>query len=123
MPEIVEVELSDGEVILAEVTVAGGDVAVLDRLKLAGAKTLIRSVGRWAKESIHEGLPGAPQRFGVEFGVKLALKSGQLASVLAEVAGEATLTVKMEWEPGSKAIDDADGQADDDDDADNQGQS
>ena len=104
MSEIIEVELSDGEVILAEVTVAGGDVAVLDRLKLAGAKSLIRSVGRWAKESIHEGLPGAPQRFGIEFGVKLALKSGELASVLAEIAGEATMTVKMEWEPGRKAI-------------------
>jgi hypothetical protein len=98
MPEIIEVELSDGEVILAEVTVAGGDVGVLDHLKLSGAKSVIRSVGRWAKESIHDGLPGAPRRFGIEFGVKLAVKSGELASILAEVAGEATMTIKMEWE-------------------------
>lgn len=102
MPEIVEVELDNGEVILAEVTVAGGDVGVLDRLKLSGAKTVIRSVGQWAKDSIHDGLPGAPQRFGVEFGLKLAVKSGELASVLASVAGEATLTIKMEWEPSGK---------------------
>jgi hypothetical protein len=102
MSEIVEVDLGNGNTILAEITIAGGDVGALDRLKLAGTKSVIASVGRWAKESIQAGLPGAPQRFGVEFGIKLAMKSGELASVLAQVAGEATLTVKMEWEPGNE---------------------
>ena len=98
MSEIVDVDLGDGIIIPAEVTVRGGDVSVLDVLKLGRGKDLIASVGRWAKKNFHADLPGAPQRFGVEFGVKLTAKSGALISVLAEVAGEATMTVKMEWD-------------------------
>lgn len=75
-------------------------MGALDRFKLESAKSVIAGVGRWARQNVQAGLPGAPQRFGVEFGIKLALKSGELASVLAQVAGEATMTVTMEWEPG-----------------------
>lgn len=105
MSEIVEVDLGNGDIILAEITMVGGDAGALDRLKLAGTKSVIASVGKWAKESIPAGLPGAPRRFGVEFGIKLAIKSGELASVLAQVAGEATMTVKMEWESGNEGPD------------------
>jgi hypothetical protein len=101
--EIVDVDLGDGNVIPAEVTVKGGDVGALDVLKLSRGKDLIASVGRWAKDNVHADLPGAPQRFGVEFGVKLTAKSGALVSVLAEVAGEATMTVKMEWDLGRES--------------------
>jgi molybdopterin-binding protein len=104
--EIVDVDLGDGNVIPAEVTVKGGDVGALDVLKLTRGKDLIASVGRWAKDNVHTNLPGAPQRFGVEFGVKLTAKSGALISVLAEVAGEATMTVKMEWDLGRESAGD-----------------
>src|SRR5262245_11648251 len=86
--EVVEIELAGGEVILAEVRSVGGDVGVLNRFRAAALRATIKRIGRFVAESVGPDLPGDPRTLSVEFGVKFAVKSGQLASVLAEVAGE-----------------------------------
>lgn len=96
---LVEIELDNGEVVMAEVLSAGGsDVSVSERLRLSEARQALSEVGRWALESVRESLPEPPNRLDVEFGVKLALKSGKLIGVLAEASGEASITVRMGWD-------------------------
>lgn len=97
--EIVEVELSDGTVFNAEVAVPGGvsDIGAWDRLHLDQAKESIETITEWAVRSVRGALPEPPDRFGLEFGLKLAVKTGKLTSVLAEAGGEASITVKLEW--------------------------
>ena len=102
--EIVEVELPDGGVIAAEVTVAGGgDVAVWERLQLEEATGTIRHVSGWVVDSVREALPDPPDRWCVEFGLKLAVKTGKLTSVLAEAGGEASVLVRLEWDRDVRA--------------------
>lgn len=97
--EIVEVELPGGGVIAAEVALAGGgDVAAWERLRLEEATGTIRQVSGWVIDSVREALPNPPDRWGVEFGLKLAVKTGKLTSVLAEAGGEASVVVRLEWD-------------------------
>lgn len=95
---IVELELPDGEVVLAEVAAVGGDVGAFDRFNLDQARVAVARIGAWAKQSMLTALPEPPDRFGVEVGVKLVVKSGALLGVLAETSGEASLTFTMEWD-------------------------
>jgi hypothetical protein len=95
---VVEVQLPDGEVILAEVAVRGGDVGMLDRFKLDTAKATAVRVGQWAKETVLAGLPDKPDRFGIQVGINLVVRAGVLASVLASAATEASITISMEWD-------------------------
>ena len=98
--EIVEVELADGTVFNAEVAVPSGigDVGAWDRLPIAEAKQSIESITGWVVNSVRAALPDTPDKFGLEFGLKLAVKTGKLTSVLAEAGGEASVTIRLEWE-------------------------
>ena len=105
---VMEVELSDGEVIHAEVVSAGGgDVSALDRLPLGEAGDLVRRIGNWAAETVRSGLPERPDEFEITFGMKLGAKTGRLIGILAEASGEASFTVRMKWNgerpPGDRA--------------------
>ncbi|WP_159425474.1 CU044_2847 family protein [Streptomyces sp. fd1-xmd] len=97
--EIVHVELPDGGgTIRAEVAVGAGDVSSLgDRLGLDEAQETIARVGRWAVQTVRQNLPEPPDEFEVQFGMKLALETGKIVSVLAKASGEASLTVRMAW--------------------------
>jgi hypothetical protein len=99
--EIVEVELPDGEVLLAEVEVLDGDVAMLDRFKLDRLAAAAR-LGNVAREAVLKAVPRRPDRLTVEIGMKLVVKAGVLASVIADASSEASLTVKMEWNLASE---------------------
>jgi hypothetical protein len=111
--QVVEVEMPDGTVVCAEVIVADSiaDVGVWDRLRLEEAKGSIESFTRWAVEGVRSALrdPGRPGSevapdgmrlgsVGVEFGLKLAVQSGKLISVLAGAGAEATAVIRLEWE-------------------------
>ena len=112
--EIFEVEMPDGSVINAEVSVADSiaDVGIQEQLRIGRAKEPIESFVRWVidglgfaarDDDIHQGLePSASGmrlgRLGLEFGLKLVLKTGALTSVLASAGGEATAIVRLEWE-------------------------
>jgi hypothetical protein len=113
--EIIEIAMPDGSVINAEVSVSDSitDVGARGRLNLGDAKESITSFVHWAVSGLGlsvgdgdarpEELESAPPgmtlgRVGLEFGLKLAVKSGTLTSVIAAVGGEATAVVRLEWE-------------------------
>lgn len=98
MSEIVEIELPDGETVLAQVTVLDPDVGAFDRFRLDEARSAVARIGAWAHQVVTESLPEPPDRLGVQIGLKLAVKSGVLTSVVAEASGEASVTVTMEWD-------------------------
>ncbi|MFI0897672.1 CU044_2847 family protein [Streptomyces sp. NPDC020983] len=119
MAETVTIALGDGTQVQAEVvgqvpfqsadeSGAFSDVGIRSRaaaagsavtLTLDGVRDTVRAVGRWAAETVTEGgAAGAPDSFEVEFGLKLAVKSGQLLGVIAEAGAEAGLTVKLSWD-------------------------
>jgi hypothetical protein len=96
--EIVEVELPDGSTFDAEVAVSRmADVAAWDRFRVDQLKDSVEKVTAWVWESVREALPDQPDKVGVQFGLKLAVKSGKLTSVLAEAGGEASVTISLEW--------------------------
>lgn len=97
--EIVPIVVGE-RVVHAEVSVpAGGDVSVLDVVGNATAlQEQITGIAEWVGGSLKAALPRRPDRVGVDFGVKFALKSGKLLSVLAEASGEASLVVRLEWD-------------------------
>jgi hypothetical protein len=118
----VTIELDDGTTVEAEVigdlrfqerddTAAFGDVGLRDRAARAGeavALTLdqvrdtVRGMGRWAAETVTGPAAGNPDAFEVEFGLKLAVKSGRLMGVVAEAGSEAGLTVRLSWDLASR---------------------
>jgi hypothetical protein len=68
-------------------------------LSLGQVRDTVRSVGRWAAETVTAGgAAGSPDAFEVEFGLKLAVKSGQLFGIIAEAGSEAGLTVRLSWD-------------------------
>ncbi|MFC4030582.1 CU044_2847 family protein [Streptomyces polygonati] len=119
MTEIVTIALGDGSSVRAEVigevpftrpddsggygdVGAGARAAALGSavaLTLDEVRETVRGIGRWAAQTVTEGgAAGAPDSFEVEFGLKLAVKSGQLLGIIAEAGAEAGLTVKLSWD-------------------------
>ena len=96
--ELVEIELPSGEIVLAEVHVLGGDVGFTDRLKLDRVGATAAQIGLWAHDAAMKALPRRPDRFGVQVGMKLAVRGGALTAVIADVTGEGSLVVTMEWD-------------------------
>jgi NTP-dependent ternary system trypsin peptidase co-occuring protein len=121
MAQTVTIALDDGSTVEAEIVgsvpfqhpdaeAAGGygDVGVRSRAAAVGSavtltldqvRDTVRSVGRWAAQTVTEGgAAGSPDAFEVEFGLRLAVKSGQLLGVIAEAGAEASLTVRLSWD-------------------------
>lgn len=114
--EIVEIAMPDGTVINAEVSVSDSITdagAQGRRLSLAEAKESVASFVHWAVSGLgtpaadgtggSHGLDSSPAgmtlgRVELEFGLKLMVKGGMLASVIAAVGGEATAVVRLGWE-------------------------
>ncbi|MFC7219879.1 CU044_2847 family protein [Streptomyces polyrhachis] len=114
--EIRELELPDGQLILARVSLAqeaelpgeqsggeGGafqDVGARDRLAAWARQLdrLIAGVGR----SVHAAaLRSAPQEVSATFGVELVAKPGKaVAAVIADAEGKASISVTLTWRPG-----------------------
>ena len=107
--------MPDSTVINAEVLVSNSITdagAQGRRLSLVEAKDAVASFVHWAVSGL--GKPAAdgtvcPRaglltsgmtlgRVELEFGLKLMVKGGMLASVIAAVGGEATAVVRLEWE-------------------------
>ncbi|MEC3997497.1 CU044_2847 family protein [Actinacidiphila sp. DG2A-62] len=125
MTQTVTIDLGDGTTVDAEVIgdlpfqgpdaggtgdAVYGDVGVRDRvgelgtavaLTMEQVRGTVRSVGRWAAQTVTESA-GSPDSFEVEFGIKLAVKSGHLLGVIAEAGSEAGLTVRMSWDLASR---------------------
>jgi hypothetical protein len=96
--ELVQIELPDGQVVLAEVETYDGDVGFSDRFKLDQVGAAAAKVGMWAHDSALKAIPKRPDRIGVQIGMKLAVKGGALTSVIANMSGEGSVVVTMEWD-------------------------
>ena len=108
--EIIEVQLPGGGSIFAEVEVpAGGDAAwgSSRRFSLEDVRANVVNIGSWVFDTVRESLPQAPEKVGVEFGLKLTTKTGPLVAALAEASGEASgeasVVVKLEWSTASQS--------------------
>jgi YD repeat-containing protein len=122
-----EIDLGDGSRVQAEAVGAlpfeavadggeGGDVAFRRAAARAGdavamsldhIQDTVRRMGRWAAETVQGDAAGDPDGFEMEFGLKLAVKSGRLVGVIAEAGSEAGLTVRLSWDLASRRTSDA----------------
>lgn len=102
MAELIEIELPDGEIILAEVSIMDADVAALDRFDLKGVSVSASRIGSAIHTALLRAMPSLPDRIGIDIGLKLAVKSGILTSVLAEASGEASITVRLDWDTAGR---------------------
>ncbi|MFF0449790.1 CU044_2847 family protein [Streptomyces sp. NPDC004609] len=99
MSELVQAEMPDGTTMW--VRVGDGDEGPRDTSfggalsrRLDDLPRTLESVTR----SVREGLRNAsPDEVALEFGIEVAVKSGQLVSVLTEAGGSATLRVTVTW--------------------------
>lgn len=97
--EIVEIEIAEDTVLLAEVLVSNevSDVTAWRRLRPENIQDSIKTIVKWAMDGVREAVPEQPDKLGVEFGLKLTAQSGKLTSVLAQASGDASIVVRVEW--------------------------
>ena len=102
MPYYLEIPLTDGDTVLAEITGQVDDVALFGRGKdvlgrLSGSLSeQLKHVRSLASEVLQSWKDSRepPDRVAVEFGLTFSAKTGL---VIAEAAGEGHLTVTVEW--------------------------
>jgi Trypsin-co-occurring domain 1 len=98
-----QVELPTGEVIWARVAVDGPQNVAsggLRRLDIDGLSRTVRGMSSSLRAAVDD---LAPDEVQVEFGLELALKSGQLISMLAEAGGTASIKVTLAWKGDATA--------------------
>jgi hypothetical protein len=92
-----QVELPTGEIIWARVAVDGPQNVTSGALRRLDVDAMSRTV-RGMTASLRAAVDDlAPDEVQVEFGLELALKSGQLISMLAEAGGTASVKVTLAW--------------------------
>jgi hypothetical protein len=96
---VVPIQLPDGSTVRAEVAAAsaGGD-AGRRLLSFDDVRADIVRISQFMSETLSAALPDPPRRYGVEFGLKLAVETTGLSTILAKASGEATVLVRLEWE-------------------------
>lgn len=94
----VPVELADGTRIMVRASLLGGegDVAEVDKLlSFANVNATIEGVSKSINEAINKVMP---KKASVEFGIELALESGQLTALVAQGSATTSLKITLEWE-------------------------
>ncbi|MEJ3750059.1 CU044_2847 family protein [Actinomycetes bacterium KLBMP 9797] len=104
MSGLLRIELPTGQQVWANVSANGpADVSLpqaMHKLDLEDLRNTIAGV----TQSVHAAIETVqPDQLSVEFGVELAMKTGKLTSVLAEVSGNASLKITMSWGADPKA--------------------
>ena len=93
--EVVTLKIDENNELLAEVAQLGGEEDVsLAKLNIDGAMDAVKGIA----SKIHGVLETvSPQEASVEFGVKLAAKSGKLTGLLVEGSGDASFKITLKW--------------------------
>jgi NTP-dependent ternary system trypsin peptidase co-occuring protein len=98
--EIVEIALPEGRTMLAQIRRQGGgpvDVGLASRvIDWSELTDAIKAVGGDLWQALEQ---VAPHRAWVEFGLTLGVKSGKVAAMLVEGDAQASLRVRLEWNP------------------------
>ena len=103
---IVPVELDDGTRIKVRATALGGeeDVAALAQVfPFAQIATTIENIAKTLNATVAK---INPDRASIEFGVELAIESGQLSALIVQGSTNGNLKITLEWkkqEPPDKA--------------------
>lgn len=97
---ILNVQLANGDIIKAEVSLAGGERDVRSNNTYAFedfAKKLDSIIGGIAGEIKQVLEVTAPKKVGIEFGIEISLESGQLTAMLVKGTGTTSFKVTVEW--------------------------
>lgn len=107
--DVREVELGDGQTILARVGVVGPgapdadgfeDVGTADRLR-AGATRVNEVIAAVGSAVVAAASAARPDEISATFGIELAAKPGKaVAAVLADGEAKASISVTLTWHPG-----------------------
>ena len=93
--EIVKAMLPDGEIIRVEVRALGGLETVGS--SLLPFQNVSESIGHIASSIVPALEKVKPKKATVEFGVEIALESGQLTALLVKGTGTSNLKITLEW--------------------------
>jgi hypothetical protein len=92
---IVPVQLADGVKMHVEATMLGGEEEVA--FKILSFKEVTDTIESIAGSMIAVLDKVKPQKAGIEFGVELAVESGQLTALLVKGTGKANLKITLQW--------------------------
>ncbi|MFL5833916.1 MAG: CU044_2847 family protein [Solirubrobacterales bacterium] len=95
---IIEVDLPNGAVALAQVARIDGDgaekTAAVPRFDFEEVTKTLEGISDALKGALAK---AAPDKVTVELGIELAVKSGKLTGLLVEGAGKGSLAITLEW--------------------------
>ena len=94
--KIIPIKVSDKVEILAETVSLGGEqqVSSNDILEFEGVTDSIEAIASSIVTTFDK---VKPKKAKVEFGLKIATKSGKLTNLLVSGSGEANLNITLEW--------------------------
>jgi len=98
----IQVQLPSGDVIWAQVPsdgVSNVSSGTLQRLDMDDLRKTVRGVSESLREALDELTPDQVQ---IEFGLELAVKTGKLTSMLAEMGATATVKISLTWQGTTK---------------------
>ena len=97
--EIIKAELANGTIVHIQVTALGGEEEVA--FTLPTFKEVTDAIEGIAKSVVTALQKVKPKKAIVEFGLEIALKSGQLSALLVRGSGTSNLKITLEWEEAS----------------------
>lgn len=97
--EIIKAELANGTIIYIRATSLGGEEEVI--FTLPSFKHVTDAIEGIAESIVATLQKVKPQKACVEFGLEIALESGQLTALLVKGSGTSNLKITLEWDGSS----------------------
>ncbi len=95
--EIVTVQLEDGTIVKVRASSLGGEEDVADFDKLLSFKDVTNTIESIAGAVVATLKKVQPDKASVEFGVEVAIESGQLTALLVQGTATSNLKITLEW--------------------------
>ncbi len=93
--EIIKAELANGGTLHIQATILGGEEEVVFALpSFEGVTHAIEGIAESVVTTLEK---VKPQKASVEFGLEVALESGQLTALLVKGSGTSNLKITLEW--------------------------
>ena len=93
--EIIKAELANGGTLHIQATILGGEEEVVFALpSFEGVTHAIEGIAQSVVSTLEK---VKPRKASVEFGLEVALESGQLTALLVKGSGTSNLKITLEW--------------------------
>jgi hypothetical protein len=93
--EIIKAELANGSTLHIQATILGSEEEVVFALpSFEGVTDAIEGIAQSVVSTLEK---VKPQKASVEFGLEVALESGQLTALLVKGSGTSNLKITLEW--------------------------